>query len=282
MADVFKVADVVVNEWVKAHGDKIGIIAYYGSYAKGTASDKSDLDLFYIPDGPSMWRWDSWVIDDVPFEIWAISWPFAEEIVTGVSRWPVGPSIIAHAKVLYSRSPEDLARFEALRAKIDVLEKPESKKRLLELAMSEYKNLLACLGNLQIAFRAGDTDGVMISGRNLAGAAISCIAYVNQRYMNKSWESSIDEVMAMPKIPSDLSIMLKIVALPSDSADVLSEAADLAFSIRRLIIDEQQAIISEPDVKASMGDFYNVIHEFAIVLEEYYLNFQCRLYSHSS
>jgi hypothetical protein len=86
LADVFKIADIVVSEWVNAHSDSIGIIAYYGSYAQGLASVKSDLDLFYIPDDPDMWRWDSWVIDDVPFEIWAIPWPVVEKIVAGESR----------------------------------------------------------------------------------------------------------------------------------------------------------------------------------------------------
>jgi predicted nucleotidyltransferase len=48
--DVFGIADILVAHAQHAHPGEIGIIAYYGSYAKGTTSPTSDLDILYIPD----------------------------------------------------------------------------------------------------------------------------------------------------------------------------------------------------------------------------------------
>ncbi len=47
--DVFQVAEMLVAHAVEQHEDEISIIAYYGSHAIGTATPRSDLDLFYIP-----------------------------------------------------------------------------------------------------------------------------------------------------------------------------------------------------------------------------------------
>ena len=49
MADVFRIAEILVSHAVRVHRDEVAIIAYYGSYAKGLASPTSDLDIFYIP-----------------------------------------------------------------------------------------------------------------------------------------------------------------------------------------------------------------------------------------
>ena len=38
MVDALKVADLLVSHTVKTHGDEVDLIAYYGSYAKGSHS----------------------------------------------------------------------------------------------------------------------------------------------------------------------------------------------------------------------------------------------------
>jgi hypothetical protein len=156
-----------------------------------------------------------------------------------------------------------LVRFETLKSRIDDLAKPESKKRLLGLAINEYKTLLSCLGNLHLAINAGDSYGVMIASRNLASEAISCIAYINQRYMNKPWDSSMDEVIAMPKKPRNLEEILTRMVMSSDYTTISNAADNLATSVRQLIISEQKSMSIEANHNDVMRDFYNVIHEFA-------------------
>lgn len=46
MLNVFDVSDALVNH-IKTHfSEDIAIVAYYGSYAQGTATERSDLDFF--------------------------------------------------------------------------------------------------------------------------------------------------------------------------------------------------------------------------------------------
>lgn len=46
MLNVFDVAQALIDYVEKEYSDEIAIIAYYGSYAQGTATKRSDLDFF--------------------------------------------------------------------------------------------------------------------------------------------------------------------------------------------------------------------------------------------
>jgi len=146
MPDVFKIAEILVSHAVRAHKDEVAIIAYCGSYAKGTASPTSDLDVYYIPDeGKAKSLSSQFIIDGLPYDFWAVPWKFAEDIANARSRrpWAVAASLIADTKVLYHRSQEDLDRFNALKARIKELTRPESRKIMVE-RKTHFFNLDRC------------------------------------------------------------------------------------------------------------------------------------------
>lgn len=47
MLNVFDVAKTLVNHIEKVYSEDIALVAYYGSYAQGTATKRSDLDFFF-------------------------------------------------------------------------------------------------------------------------------------------------------------------------------------------------------------------------------------------
>ena len=145
MSDVFKIAEILISHAVRAHKDEVAIIAYYGSHARGLASPTSDLDIFYIPDeGKAGSLCSQFIIDGLPYDFWPVSWKFAEDIANARSErpWAVAASLIADAKVLYHRSQQDLTRFNALKARIAELTRPESRRIMVERALDEFKNTL--------------------------------------------------------------------------------------------------------------------------------------------
>lgn len=69
MTDVFKIADILVSHAKKVHSDDIGIIVFYGSHAKGTATPTSDLDIYYVPDeGKGRSLSTTFILDDLPYD----------------------------------------------------------------------------------------------------------------------------------------------------------------------------------------------------------------------
>jgi len=248
MPDVFKIAEILVSHAVRAHKDEVAIIAYCGSYAKGTASPTSDLDVYYIPDeGKAKSLSSQFIIDGLPYDFWAVPWKFAEDIANARSRrpWAVAASLIADTKVLYHRSQEDLDRFNALKARIKELTRPESRKIMVERALDEFKNTLFQLGQMRFAMADDDVAGMRWAGRKLVNSAVNCLALVNQTYFTKGWGANWSQILKMPQKPDGLEEMIREIITPQDTDCMIEEADKLAKEVRRILL-AAQASISEP------------------------------------
>jgi hypothetical protein len=113
MLDVFKVANLLVDHTVETCGDDVDLIAYYGSYAKGTAGPRSDLDIFYTPTaGRNPHAACTFLVEGVLFDFWAVPWERLEAWATGRNGgWARFAGVVHHAKLLHARSEEHASRF---------------------------------------------------------------------------------------------------------------------------------------------------------------------------
>ncbi|MDQ8736060.1 nucleotidyltransferase domain-containing protein [Paenibacillus sp. LHD-38] len=113
MQNIFEVAHTLVNHVRANFPEDIALIAYYGSYAQGTAAKRSDLDFFFIPATSDGYRASlQFVLEDISFDFWPISWERAERMAAFEEPQT---TIIANCEILYVRSDEDCARFLKLR-----------------------------------------------------------------------------------------------------------------------------------------------------------------------
>ena len=215
MPDVFKTAEILVSHAVRVHKDEIAIIAYYGSHAKGLASETSDLDIFYIPDDGDV---DSlctqFVLDGLPYDFWPVSWGLAEDIANARRSWGVAASLIADARVLYHRSQSDLDRFNGLKKRIEELMSPDERKTMVERALEEFKDTLFQLGQVRLAISTGDTEGMRWACLKFVNIAINCLALINQRYFSKGWGDNMAEVLELPQKPDGLEDTVKGIIMP--------------------------------------------------------------------
>jgi hypothetical protein len=265
MADVFKTAEILVSHAVQVHGEEVAIIAYYGSYAKGSASPTSDLDIFYIPDeGKAASLSSQFILDGLPYDFWPVSWGLAEDIANANSGrpWAVSASLIADAKVLYHRSQEDLDRFNALKARIAELTKPESRGIMVERALDEFKTSLFQLGQMRLAAASGDMAGMYWAGWKFAGSAVNCLALINQTYFTKGWGANLSQVLEMRQKPADLEDMLKDIMVPEAPDSMLEQADRLAKEVRGMLLAAQASLSKTCDAKHVFKDFYFFVFEY--------------------
>jgi hypothetical protein len=265
LPDVFRIADILVAHALRAHPGEIGIIAYYGSHAKGAASPTSDLDIFYIPDeGKARSLCTQFIIDGLPYDFWPVSWRLAHDIANASSHrpWAVSASLIADARVLYHRSEQDLERFTGLQTRIVELTRPESRKLMVGKGLEEFKNTLFWLGQMRHAQADGDVPGMRWAGNQLVNSALNCLALVNQTYFTKGWGANLDQALAMEIKPDGLGQMVRGLIAAQDPGFMLEQAERLAQEVRVLLGAASHSVAQPVSVQEVFEDSYFYYFEY--------------------
>jgi hypothetical protein len=257
----------LVSHAVEAYPGEIAIIAYYGSYAQERASATSDLDLYYVPDpGAARSLSSQFVIDGLPYDLWPVSWRFLEEIADarGSRPWGVAASLVADARVLYYRSPEDLARFDGLKARLAELLRPESRPTMVGRALDAFKTVGFQLDQLRGAVREGDLAGRGWAGWQFAYSVLNCLSLLNQTTSNRGWGANLPAVMAMETRPERLDQRIEEIVMPADPGRVLPAAEALAQEVGDLL-RRAQASLAEPAAPGEIfADFYFYVVEYRV------------------
>lgn len=266
MVDVFKVADLLVSHTIKTRGDEVNLVAYYGSYAKGTATSRSDLDIFYAPaEGmdPPVAR--TCLIEGVLFDFWAIRWDRLEAWATGRNGgWASFAGVVHHAKVLHARSPEQTLRFAKLKQRTVDLLKPEAHPQMVWRAMEEFASVLAHLGNLRLAIRGGDFADVRHAGWKVILAVRECLSLATQTLLDQHKGDFVDQLSLLPVKPAELQHMVVTISTSTDPVHIAAAAEHLAAETRAILRRIQESVPSHqtatgrfdtnyPEINAGLG-----------------------------
>ena len=265
MSDVFEIADILVSHALAAYQGDIAIIAYYGSYAKGLASSSSDLDIFYIPDeGKANSLRSEFVLDDLPYDFWPVSWQFAEDIAHARSGrlWSVSASLIADAEVLYHRSQADLDRFNDLKVCIEELTQPANQALMLERALTSLKETLFQLGNLQLAISQSNRSDIYAMSWQFITHALNTLALLNQTYFSKGWGANHAQLMELAIRPENLGQIIGEILMPPAPDMLLLSAKKLAGEIKDLLFASQQTHARPTGAESELKYFYYYIFEY--------------------
>ena len=265
MANVFKVADILISHVRQVHGNGIALVAYYGSHAIGKATPTSDLDLYYVlEDGRAGSAIITFVLDDLPYDFEAKPWWVLENIANAKAGydWVVSASQIADAKILYSRSPADLERFEALRGRIAELTRPEGREFMVARALDEFQTTFSHLGQMRLALACNDLPGLHLAGWQFTCRVANCLALVNQTYFAKSWGANIPYLLELPQKPADLEALLNGILLPRSPAEEVEQADRLSMGLRKTLLEAQASLAKPCKPKEVFHDFYFDVHEY--------------------
>lgn len=255
--NVFEVAKTLVDQVEKVYAQDIAIIAYYGSYAQGTATKRSDLDFFFIPASSKGYEASvQFIIDGISFDFWPISWERAERMASFEESQT---SIIADCKLLYARSDEDRERFMKLRDMISSMQSSENKQRLVEKAESEIRNVYTHLYKLN---RASDSETITFYRTEAYGVLtkiLQSFALLNGKYYTKGFGKNKDQILQLPIQPARLAAYMETIMHSNVHAEIVEACDQLTADTLALIVAEREKYYGSPSYPDRLKGFYEEV-----------------------
>ncbi|MFD0717288.1 kanamycin nucleotidyltransferase C-terminal domain-containing protein [Paenibacillus sp. GCM10027626] len=255
--NVFEVADILVNHVKNVYSEDIAIIAYYGSYAQGTATKRSDLDFFFIPATTKGYQASiQFIINDISFDFWPISWERAERMA---SFQETQTTIIADCKLLYVRSDEDSERFMKLRDTISSMQNAEQAQTMIEKAESELRNVYEHLYKLSHASEFESITFYRTEAYGVLTKVFQSLALLNGTYYTRGFGKNREQILQLPLKPDGLESLMKTIMHTDVNTDMLQACEKLVADTFELVLAQKEKYFSSPAYADRMKGYYEEI-----------------------
>ncbi|WP_229106728.1 nucleotidyltransferase domain-containing protein [Paenibacillus sp. 1001270B_150601_E10] len=255
MFHVMKVADVLVRHIKKVFAEDIAIVAYYGSYAQGTATSRSDLDFFFIPLNSKGYNASiQFVLHGISFDFWPISWERAEKMACYEDS---KTSIIADSIVLYSRSENDLNRFRQL--KQTIITCPQEGLPFLERAEAKIGEAYVYLHKMNQHVNSEDLTFHRHQAYGVLTTILYSIALINRTYLVKGWGKNTEQIMNFSLLPDRLDTLIHTIMHSISCETIHSACEELTARTLQLLKEQLNEYTSPPAYPTRMKGFYEEI-----------------------
>lgn len=254
MVDVFAVANIIVNHIKTHYPQDIAIVGYYGSYLQGRATERSDLDFFFIPATVRGRQVEcQFIIDGISFDFWPIGWDRAERMANS-EEW--NTTIIADCELLYVRSEEDLARFMELRERISNIGSKSFTPTMISRAESVLRDSLIHLAMIRISDNYTELSYCRTQAQEIAGNIFMSLGFLNQIYYKRSWGHYREQIRNLRIKPDNLDNYLDIIMFSRTPEDIMSACEKLSIDTLKLISQQKNSLEETRSYRERMKGYY--------------------------
>ncbi len=238
--NVFDVSSALIERIQRDYAEDVAIAAYYGSYTDGTATERSDLDFFYIPANPKGYGAGlSFILDGRSFDFWPIDWERAERMAR-LEDSKTG--ILADCKLLYVRSDEDLESFNNLKLQIKDIRSFEGEERFLDMAEKTLKSVYPFLWEMRRAGIGKSLSFYRLQAFEVVAPVLEAIALANRTYLRKGWGKNLTEIYNLPVRPAELEQVMDTIMRSGEPPAIIGACEHLVDSVKR-VIDERRSLL---------------------------------------
>jgi predicted nucleotidyltransferase len=254
MVDVFAVAEIIIRHIKTYYPQDVAVVGYYGSYLQGRATERSDLDFFFIPVTPRGRQVElQFIIDGISFDFWPIGWDRAEKMAT-FEDWST--TIIADCELLYVRSDEDRTRFMKLRETISSMGGPSNAITLINKAEVVLRDCFFSLDKFRLAGDSVDLSYCRTLAQGITSNIFKCLALLNQTFYTRSWGHYREQVRDIPSKPDQLDQYLDTIMLSHSTDEITSVCVQLTAETLNLISERKNSQEGIRSYKDRMKGYY--------------------------
>ncbi|SDX80549.1 nucleotidyltransferase domain-containing protein [Paenibacillus sp. CF384] len=254
MLHVFDVAQTLVNHIRERYSEDVALIAYYGSYAQGTATARSDLDFFFIPaSGRGYGASVQFVLNDISFDFWPISWERAERMAKFEEQ---NTTIIADCEILYVRSEEDRTRF--LQLSKTIAELPQQAQTFIEKAESELREVYVHLYKMT-RLHEDDISGCRTEAHGILNKLVYTLALLNRTYMTRGWGKNREQLLNFSLRPAQLEEQIETILSACSCAEIRETCEQLTAEIAALWTEQRDTLASASSYPERAKGFYEEV-----------------------
>jgi hypothetical protein len=172
-----------------------------------------------------------------------MDWKSAEKMASGEENftdiWCNAASLFVNNSLLYSRSKDDLERFNSLKNKVEEAGKDRDGK------ISHVVNSFNKLFDIERIGFAKEQEDLLYArwvAWGLLNNLASLLSWINGKYYTKNWGSSMEQILALPLLPEGLKKLVDVLVSSDDYDEMLEAGRKIVRRTRELVREEQKKI----------------------------------------
>ena len=236
-----KLTNWLIETITKHYKNDVALVVVHDHLVLPTDGFKKAFDYFVPVDTPEaearvndLAR--TFIIHDIGLDLYPRSWKRLEGM-TRLEDYNTG--VLADARILYSRTPEDAKRFQNLQAAL---------RANLQDASFMYQKALEHLEQAQELYLTmifkDDLASLRLAASSIANELAIAVACLNHTYLHNSQQDKLQELAAMPNKPDGLwDLMAQQIHLATSAS--LKENCYHLISLMRSFIETEPAAAAE-------------------------------------
>ena len=237
----------------KDYKDDVALVVVHDHLVLPTDGFKKAFDYFVPVDTPESEAMvdqlaRTFIIHDIGLDLYPRSWKRLE----GMTRLEdQNTCVLADARILYSRTPEDAKRFEALQAAL---------RANLQDAAFMYQKALEYLDQAMDLYRTmifkDDMASLRLAAAYIANELAIAVACMNHTYLHNSQQDKLQELTAMPGKPEGLTDLMAQQIHLTTPADLKENCYQLIHLMRSFLEQKPTAAAESTYSLSNLADWY--------------------------
>lgn len=252
--NVIRAAELLIEKISKDYKEDIALVVIMGSHIYGETHNRSDLDMFFVPNTERGYNLGfTFIIDGIGFDYWPISWERLERIANFDEKIT---SIITEGKVLYYSSAEDIERYNQIKKKaLDTNDRRKFINKACEKLNEVYKVYYELLNANTISDARKYAIGIIYT-------ITHALSLLNRITVKRGRGKLKQEILSMPLVPDGFSELYDTVFTLSDIDAIKKAYGQLIRNTENLILREKEKISEKVSFVDAFNGFYEEMINF--------------------